>query len=45
LCICQPHGLTLTTFNKTILGVELGVHKQDWAEATHEAVEQQTTPA
>jgi len=38
--IRQPHGLTLKTFNKTILGVELGVHKQDWAEAACEAVEQ-----
>lgn len=41
--IRQPHGLTLTTFNKTILGVELGVREQDWAEAAREAVEHRAT--
>lgn len=41
--IRQPHGLTLTTFNKTILGVELGVREQDWAEAAREAVENHAT--
>lgn len=43
--IRQPHGLTLTTFNKTILGVELGVYEQDWAEAAREAVEHHAAPA
>ncbi|KAG1871448.1 hypothetical protein F4604DRAFT_1926181 [Suillus subluteus] len=42
--IRQPHGLTLVTFNKTILGVKLGVCEQDWAEAAREAVERHTTP-
>ncbi|KAG1867262.1 hypothetical protein DFJ58DRAFT_723935 [Suillus subalutaceus] len=42
--IRQPHGLTLTTFNKTILRVELGVCEQDWAEAAREAVERHTAP-
>ncbi|KAG2340767.1 Cloroperoxidase [Suillus weaverae] len=43
--IRQPHGLTLMTFNKTILGVELGVREQDWAEAAREAAELHTAPA
>ncbi|KAG2029069.1 hypothetical protein BDR03DRAFT_1018952 [Suillus americanus] len=43
--IRQPHGLTLMTLNKTILGVELGVYEQDWAEAAWEAVEHHAAPA
>lgn len=43
--IRQPYGLTLTTFNKTIVGVELGVCEQDWAEAAREAVERHTASA
>ncbi|KAG2356593.1 Chloroperoxidase [Suillus spraguei] len=42
--IRQPYGMTLTTLNKTILKVELGVHEQDWAEAAREAVERRTVP-
>lgn len=42
--IRQPHGLTLMTFNKTILGVELGVCEQDWEEAAREAVEHHAAP-
>ncbi|KAG1871429.1 hypothetical protein F4604DRAFT_1955833 [Suillus subluteus] len=42
--IRQPYGLTLMTFNKTILGVEFGVCEQDWAEAAREAVERHTAP-
>jgi hypothetical protein len=41
----QPHGPTLMTFNKTILGVELGVCEQDRAEAAREAVERHTASA
>ncbi|KAG2140652.1 Chloroperoxidase [Suillus clintonianus] len=31
--IRDPYGMTLTTFNKTILAVEFGVCERDWAEA------------
>jgi hypothetical protein len=41
----QPHGPTPMTFNKTILGVELGVCEQDRAEAAREAVERHTASA
>lgn len=34
--IRQPHGLTMTTFNKTILGVEFRVREKDWAEMAQE---------
>lgn len=30
--IRQRYGLTLMTFNRTILAVELGVRERDWAE-------------
>ncbi|KAG2144106.1 Chloroperoxidase [Suillus bovinus] len=35
--IRQPHGMTLMQLNKTILGIELGVHERDWAETAQEA--------
>jgi hypothetical protein len=43
--ICQPHGLTMMTFNKTILRVEFGVCEQEWTEAAREAVEPRTPSA
>lgn len=36
--IRQHHGITLMQLNKTILGIELRVCEQDWAEAAREAV-------
>jgi hypothetical protein len=43
--IRQPHGLTMMTFNKTILRVEFGVCEQEWTEAAREAVEPRTPSA
>ncbi|KAG1732730.1 heme-thiolate peroxidase aromatic peroxygenase [Suillus lakei] len=40
----QPHGLTLTNFNKTALSIEFGVRENDWEEAAREAAENGTTP-
>jgi hypothetical protein len=34
--IRQRHGLTLMTFNMTILAVEFGVREKDWAEVAQE---------
>ncbi|KAG1732731.1 Chloroperoxidase [Suillus lakei] len=42
--IRQPHGMTLMSFNKTILKVELGVCENDWKEAAREAAEQGLVP-
>ncbi|KAG2140655.1 Chloroperoxidase [Suillus clintonianus] len=43
--IRDPYGMTLTTFNKTILAVEFGVRERDWAEAAREAAEHDTSSA
>ncbi|KAG1732729.1 Chloroperoxidase [Suillus lakei] len=37
--IRQPHGMTIINFNKTTLGVEVGVREKDWTQAALEAAE------
>jgi len=37
--IRQPHGLTMMSFNKTILAVEFRVCEEEWAEVVEEEAE------
>jgi hypothetical protein len=39
--IRQPHGLTMATFNKTILAVAFRVREKDWAEMAQEEAKAQ----